>query len=105
MATRRQGDDWPDFTASARLQFWTLPQEAIEAFAAVFPEFTQTPLRPSPSLDVGPIRNDPRRWRLRVAGYRALYHVRHGWPIIERILPRTVHTYQNFRRSVRPSSK
>jgi len=102
VVSRREGDDWPDFTTPVHLHFWALPGEAIVAFAAVFPEFTQTPLRPSSSLDVGPIRNDPRRWRLRVAGYRALYQVRQGWPVIERILLRTGQTYEEFKRSVRP---
>ena len=82
MAAHSSRDDWPDFTSSARLQFWALPDEVLEAFVAAFPEFTRSPQRPSPSLDVGPIRNDPKRWRLKVAGYRALFQVRQGRPII-----------------------
>lgn len=105
MADRRAGEDWPDFTSSARLQFWVLPDEVIEAFAAVFPEFTLTPLRPSSSLDVGPIRDDPNRWRLRVAGFRALYQVQRGWPVFERILPRTARTYQEFKNYAWRSTK
>lgn len=89
-------DDWPDFTKSARIQFWSLPDAAIEAFAGVFPEFTRHPLRPSQELDVCPIRNDPVRWRLKVHGYRAIYQVRQGRPLIEAILPRTERTYRDF---------
>lgn len=96
MARQSPGDDWPDFTRSARLQFWSLPSDAIEAFAQVFPEFTRFPLRPSPTLDVIPIRNDPQRWRLKVVGYRALYQIRQGRPMIEAILPRTERTYRDF---------
>jgi hypothetical protein len=93
---RSASNDWPDFTGSARLQFWSLPDEVIEQFAAVFPELTRSPLRPSSTLDICPIRNDPNRWRLKDAGFRALYSVRHGWPVIEHILPRTDRTYQEF---------
>lgn len=89
-------DDWPDFTKSARIQFWSLPDEAIEAFAGVFPEFTRHPLRPSHELDVCPIRNDPVRWRLKVHGYRAIFQVLQGRPLIEAILPRTERTYRDF---------
>lgn len=96
MPGRKSGDDWPDFTASARLQFWALPDDVIKAFVEVFREFTRSPLRPSPTLDVCPLRNDPRRWRLKVAGYRALYQIRHGWPVIEHILLRTERTYRDF---------
>lgn len=98
MVTRRPADDWPDFTETARLQFWSLPEEVIEAFAEVFPAFTDHPQRPSQGLDVGPMRNDRSRWRLKVDGYRALYSLRHGRPLIERILPRTDATYQLFGR-------
>ena len=96
MARPSPAGDWPDFTRTARLQFWTLPPEVIEAFVVVFPEFTRFPLRPSPTVDICPIRNDPRRWRLKVLGYRALYQVRHGRPVIEGILPRSERTYQDF---------
>lgn len=96
MVGHRAADLWPDFTSSARLQFWALPAEAIDAFAAVFPEFTRFPLRPSPGLDVCPVRNDPRRWRLKVTGYRAVYQIRHGRPLIEAFLPRTERTYKDF---------
>lgn len=68
MPSARRADDWPDFTETARLQFWALPSEVIRAFAAVFPEFTRFPQRPSASIDVCPIRNDPNRWRLKVQG-------------------------------------
>lgn len=90
------GEDWPDFTAAARLQFWALPDDVVEAFAAVFPELTRHPHRPSATLDVRPFRNDRRRWRLKVGGYRAIYQLLHGRPIIEAFLPRTPATYRDF---------
>ena len=96
MGKEQSADDWPDFTRTARLQFWSLPPEIIEAFATVFPEFARFPQRPSASLDVCPIRNDPKRWRLKVAGYRAIYQVQHGHPVLEAFLPRTERTYQDF---------
>ncbi len=104
MAGRRPADDWPDFTFSAQLQFWALPAEAIEAFAAIFPELTRSPQRPSPTLDIAPLRADPSRWRLKVVGYRALYQIRHGRPLIEKILLRTSRTYQDFETYRRHSS-
>lgn len=96
MARERSADDWPDFTRTARLQFWSLTPAVIEAFAEVFPEFSRFPQRPSATLDVCPIRNDPKRWRLKVAGYRAIYQVRHGRPVVEAILRRMERTYQDF---------
>ena len=86
MRKDRPGADWPDFTSSARLQFWALPPVIIDAFADAFPEFTRFPQRPSDVLDVCPVRNDPARWRLKVAGYRAFYQIRQGRPLIEAIL-------------------
>lgn len=105
MGGRRSTDDWPDFLASARLQFWALPAEAIERFADTFAEFTAHPQRPSPSLDVAPLRDDPTRWRLRVGEYRALYSILDGWPLIERILPRSVSTYERFTKQPRTRSR
>lgn len=96
MARRSSSDDWPDFTFSARLQFWALPDEGIEAFARIFPEFTRVPQRPSEAVDVCPIRNDPVRWRLKVEGYRAIYQIRHGRPLVEVILERSDRTYREF---------
>lgn len=96
MARTHPADDWPDFTRTARLQFWSLPPVVIEAFAEVFPEFTRFPMRPSVNIDVCPIRNDPDRWRLKVMGYRALYQIRHGRPLIEAFLARSESTYRDF---------
>ena len=96
MPAPKPGDDWPDFTSSARLQFWSLPPGIIEMFASIFPEFTRFPQRPSETLDVCPLRDDPVRWRLKVAGYRAVFQIRHGRPVIETILERTDRTYQDF---------
>lgn len=96
MANSSRGSDWPDFTRSARLQFWSLPDAAIAAFADAFPEFTRHPLRPSASLDVCPVRNDPLRWRLKVSEYRAIYQIRQGRPLIEAILTRTERAYRDF---------
>jgi hypothetical protein len=105
MAARRPADDWPDFTARPRLQFWRLPSEVIESFAAIFPEFTRFPQRPSPTLDVCPLRNDPVRWRLKVAGYRAFFQLRQGRPLVVHILPRTEQTYRESELMRRRSSR
>ena len=96
MARVHLANDWPDFTRTARLQLWSLSPDTIEACVGVFSEFSRFPQRPSNSLDVCPIRNDPVRWRLKVVGYRAIYQVRYGRPLIEAFLPRTERTYQDF---------
>ena len=96
MVSRKLEDAWPDFTATAWFQFLSLPPMAIQSFAAVFPELAQSPQRPSATLDVCPIRNDPKRWRLKVGRYRAIYRVYHGWPVVEQILPRTERTYRSL---------
>lgn len=67
--------DWPDFTEAARREFLSLPKEVQVALVAVFPEFLKHPTRPSTSLDVVPVRNDPARWRLKIPGCRALFEV------------------------------
>lgn len=96
MAKDRPADDWPDFTMTARLQSWSLSSDVIEAFANILPELARFPQRPSAFLDVCPVRNDPKRWRLKVAGYRAIYQVRRGHPVIEAFLARTERTYPDF---------
>lgn len=97
MAPRQTAaDDWPDFTYTARLQFWSLPSEAIEQFANIFPEFTRFPQRPSQTLDVCPLRNDRKRWRLKISGFRAIYQIRNGRPLLEAFLPRTERGYRDF---------
>lgn len=95
---------WPDFTETALRQFFSLTDEVQDRFVAVFSEFVEHPLRPSPTLDVQPVRNDSRRWRLAVPGYRALYQVRGGYPLIEQIEPRTDATYVRFGR-LKPYSR
>ncbi len=89
---------WPDFTETAWRQFLSLPSEVQDTLVSVFPEFVSFPTRPSPTLDVVPIRNDPRRWRLKIPGYRVLFRVRQGRPLIEQVEPRTGLTYIRFGR-------
>jgi mRNA-degrading endonuclease RelE of RelBE toxin-antitoxin system len=89
---------WPDFTETAWREFLSLPSEAQDAIVATFPEFVAHPTRPSPTLDVVPIRNDPVRWRLKVPDYRVLFQVRQGRPLVEEIEPRTGVTYVRFGR-------
>lgn len=97
-ARRADRSDWPDFTASALREFFRLDDVIQDRFVAVFPEFVEHPHRPSPTLDVQPLRNDPHRWRLAIEGYRALFSVRSGYPLIEEIEPRTDRTYVRFGR-------
>lgn len=89
---------WPDFTDTAWREFLSLPSEVQDALVALLPEFVSHPTRPSPTLDVVPIRDDPRRWRLRIPGYRVLFQVRQGRALVEEIEPRTGATYVRFGR-------
>lgn len=95
---RADRSDWPDFTAPALRQFFRLEDQVQDRFVAVFPEFVDHPTRPSPTLDVQPLRNDRIRWRLAVEGYRALYFLRNGYPVVEEIEPRNDKTYVRFGR-------
>ncbi len=97
-ARRADRSGWPDFTETALRQFLSLEDEVQDRFVVVFSEFVVHPTRPSSRLDVQPIRNDPRRWRLAVEGYRALFFLRSGYPVIEEIEPRTDTTYVRFGR-------
>ncbi len=97
-ARRADRSEWPDFTESALRQFLQLEDVVQDRFVAVFPEFVIHPTRASSSLNVQPIRNDSRRWRLAVEGYRALFFLRGGFPVIEEIEPRTDRTYVRFGR-------
>ena len=90
--------DWPDFTETAWREFLTLPATVQDDLVRTFPEFLSHPTRPSPTLDVVPVRGDAVRWRLKVPGYRVLYQLRHGRPLIEEIEPRTGDTYVRFGR-------
>lgn len=90
--------DWPDFTETAWRQFLALPRETQNLLVGCFPEFARAPTRPSPTLDVVPIRDDPRHWRLKVQGYRVLFQVRQGRALVEEIEPRTGETYVRFGR-------
>ncbi len=95
---RRNSLDWPDFTDTAWRQFLALPREVQDEFRQLFVEFVRHPRRPSAGLNVAPIRTDPIRWRLRLTGYRVLYQVRQGTPLVEEIEPRTDQTYVRFGR-------
>lgn len=73
-----------DFSRSAEREFLRLPTQIRERFFAAFEEFSEHPQRATSTLDVGPIRNDPDRWRLKVVGdYRGIYQVVHGRPKFE----------------------
>jgi mRNA-degrading endonuclease RelE of RelBE toxin-antitoxin system len=89
---------WPDFTETAWREFLSLPTEVQDALVVVFPEFVSHPTRPSPTLDVVPVREDPLRWRLKIGGYRVLFQVRQGRALVEEIEPRTGSTYVRFGR-------
>jgi mRNA-degrading endonuclease RelE of RelBE toxin-antitoxin system len=93
---RRRG--WPDFTETAWREFLSLPLDIQDSLVATFPEFVAHPTRPSPTLDVVPVRDDPLRWRLKIPGYRVLFQVRHSRALIEEIEPRTGSTYLRFGR-------
>lgn len=89
---------WPDFTETAWREFLSLPSGVQDVLAEIFPEFAAHPTRPSPTLDVIPVRNDPNRWRLKIPGYRLLFRIRQGRAIVEEIEPRTGSTYVRFGR-------
>ena len=98
---KRDRSEWPDFTATAWRQFLSLPNSAQDELVSTFPEFVAHPIRPSLTLDIVPLRDDPERWRLKITGFRVLYRVRQGRALIEEIEPRTVDTYLRFGRFVR----
>jgi hypothetical protein len=96
---------WPDFTETSWREFLSLPRDVQDAIVETFPEFVAHPTRPSPTLDVVPVRNDPARWRLKVPGFRLLFLLRHGRALIEEIEPRTGSTYVRFGRYGSSSSR
>ena len=89
---------WPDFTETAWREFLSLPTDVQDDLVRIFSELVAHPDRPSPTLDVVPIRNDPIRWRLKVTGYRVLFQIRQRRALIEEIEPRTESTYLRFGR-------
>lgn len=91
---------WPDFTETAWREFLSLPRGVQDDLVALFPEFVAHPTRPSPQLDVVPIRNDPMCWRLKIPGYRVLFRVRQGRALIEEVEPRSGSTYLRFGRYI-----
>lgn len=99
MPVRRRDDPkWPDFTETAWRQFLALPANSQDEFRGLFSDFVAHPRTPSPSLDIVPLSHDPNRWRLRLTGYRVLYQLRQGRPLVEEIEPRTDQTYVRFGR-------
>lgn len=102
---RHDSRGWPDFTATAWRQSLALPRGVQFELESIFPEFVSHPTRPSPTIDVVPIRNDALRWRLKVPGYRVVFQVSHGRPLVEEIEPRAGHTYSRFGRYSSSRSK
>lgn len=86
------------FLESAEREFDRLPREVQRAFLEAFPEFTQHPWRASLTLDVGPVRDMPARWRLKVVGgHRGVYRDLQGRPDFEMFETRD-EVYERLRR-------
>jgi hypothetical protein len=89
---------WPDFTETAWREFLSLSPKVRDNLVASFPEFVAHPIRPSPSLDVVPVRDDHVRWGLEIPGFRVLFRLRHGRAVREEIEPLSGSTYVRFGR-------
>lgn len=88
------------FLESAEREFDHLPAEAQRSFLDAFPEFSQHPWRKSATLDVGPLRDMPGRWRLKVkGGHRGTYRDLHGRPDFEMFETRD-EIYEKLRRYI-----
>lgn len=86
------------FLDQAERDFDQLPPEVQQAFLDAFPEFAVHPWRASPTLDVGPLRDMPARWRLKVkGGHRGVYRSLHGRPDFEMFETRD-QVYERLRR-------
>lgn len=89
------------FLESAERDFDSLPATVQQAFLNVFPEFARHPWRATLSLDVGPLREMPGRWRLKVAGaHRGIYRDLQGIPEFEMFETRD-QVYARLRRFLR----
>lgn len=92
---------WKDqftFLESAEREFDRLPPRAQQAFLDAFPEFSRHPWRKTATLDVGPLRDMPGRWRLKVkGGHRGTYRDLQGRPDFEMFETRD-EVYERLRR-------
>ena len=71
---------------SAERDFDRWPPTFQQAFLDAFPEFAQHPRRKSVTLDVGPLRHMPGRWRLKIkGGHLGAYRDLLGRPEFERL--------------------
>lgn len=84
---KRRPVDWKErftFLDAAERDFDGPPADVRQAFVDAFPEFSRHPWRATLSLDVGPLREMPGRWRLKVAGgHRGIYRALQGIPEFE----------------------
>ncbi len=88
------------FLESAEREFDRLPPEVRRAFLDTISEFSQHPWRKSATLDVGPVRDMPGRWRLKVkGGHRATYRDLQGRPDFEMFETRD-EIYEKHRRYI-----
>jgi len=88
------------FLDEAEREFDQLPPKVQRAFIEKFPEFSRHPWRATATLDVGPIRDMPGRWRLKVeGGHRAIYRDLQGRPDFEMFETRE-QVYERLRRYI-----
>jgi hypothetical protein len=86
------------FLESAEREFLRLAGPVQRAFLAKFPLLARHPWTATPDLDVGPLREMPGRWRLKVeGGHRGIYRLLHGRPDFEMFETRE-QVYRRLRR-------